>query len=374
MPRTASMKPVMRRPGRSLPWCVTQAKSISPTGRRRDKWFSTKEKAKSWIKDEEQRLRSYSDKARGLSDEQKLEAGEAFAICQELNFRLIDAVREKAAVVRRDLISAPVSQMVDEAITQLEKENKSATHIRTARYVGKKFKAAFPDTLASQLTTAKIQGWLDSLSPALSPETLKQYRRYVSLFCEHGRIRGGYLQASPTRDVKLSYKGNGSDEVSILTPEQVKRLLNAADDKLRPYLAILAFAGLRPSEAQGLWWKDIDLDAGIYVRAASAKTRKHRFVMVRPNLRQWLGNVPTLPGCNTVYFSRRAFRRAVKNAGLEPWQEDCLRHSFGSYWLALHHDENRLAQEMGNSPAVIITNYRRPVNKKQAEEYFKITP
>lgn len=364
------MRPVLRRHGRSLPWVVTQARSISPTGKRRDKWFSTKEKANAWIKDETARLRSYSDKARGLSDEQKIEASEAFTLCDELGFKLIEAVREKAVSVRAALASAPVSVMVDEAVAQLAKEGKSSRHITTARYVGKKFKAAFPDLLASQLTTRRIQDWLDSLANTLAPETLKQYRRYVSLFCEHGRIRGGYLQSSPTRDIKLSYQRNGQHgEISILTPDEVRRLLGAAKPELRPYIALCAFAGLRPSEAQRFWWCN-DLIGTLYVTAKSAKTRSHRLVTVLPNLRPWL----RMNGEDKVFYSRRAFRKAVEAAKLIPWREDCLRHSFGSYWLALHHDENKLAQEMGNSPAVIITNYRRPVTIKAAKEYFEITP
>lgn len=371
MPRAATMKPVQRRPGRALPWVVTQAKSISPTGRRRDKWFPTKEKANAWIREETTRLRSYSDKARGLTDEQKSEAGEAFAICGELGFKLLDAVREKAATVRRDMASVPVSQMVDEAVAQLVKEGKSGSHITTARYVGKKFKAAFPDLLASQLTTRRIQDWLDSLASTLAPETLKQYRRYISLFCEHGRIRGGYLQSSPTRDIKLSYQRNGQHgEISILTPAEVKALLQAAKPELRPYIALCAFAGLRPSEARKLSGEDIGHHI-IYVRAKNAKTRRHRNVTYPENARGWIDPIP--PN-ELVFYSRRAFRKAIETAKLLPWNEDCLRHSFGSYWLALHHDENKLAQEMGNSPAVIITNYRRPVTVKAAKEYFSITP
>jgi integrase len=122
-----------------------------------------------------------------------------------------------------------------------------------------------------------------------------------------------------------------------------------------------------------LRWHDVDENT-IYIRAGSAKTRSHRMVTITLNLRSWIADFPRNSGRITIFWSRRAFRDAIKKAHLLPWQEDCLRHSFGSYWLALHHDENKLAQEMGNSPKVIVTNYRRPVTVKAAKEYFNVRP
>lgn len=364
------MKPALRRKGRPLPWVVAQAKSLSPTGRKRDKWFATREKANAWIKDEAKRLRDYSDKAQHLTDEEKIEAAEAVGLARQHGFRMIEAVREKAANMDRDGRSIPVALMVDDAVKQLERERKSKRHIGTAKLVAARFKKAFGTMMVSQLTTLKIQKWLDSLS-TLAPATLKQYRRYVSIFCEHGRIRGGYLQSSPTRDIRLSYLKNGQHEpVTILTPEQVKKLLEVAAPELRPYLALLAFAGLRPSEAMNLAWAYV-LEDRLYISPGNSKTRSHRYVTIVPNLHPWL-NAGHVPG--KIHWSRRAFRKAVIAAGLDPWPEDCLRHSYGSYRLALDPDENKLAQEMGNSPQTIIQHYRRPVSKEDAEKYFSITP
>lgn len=371
MPRSADMRAVKRRPDRPQSWVVAQAASLSPTGKKRERWFVSKEKADTWIKSEKTRLRSFSDKSAGLTDEEKMEAAQAFVLCRTHGFSLLEAAREKAISIAAEKDSIMVSAMVSKAVAQMRKERKSARHIGQAVHIANRMVGHFIGLTCGQLTTAKAQEWLDGLADTLAPETLKQYRRYGHLFCEHGRIRGGYFKTNPFKDVQLNYNKEGEhDAISILTPAQVRKLLECADDKLKPYLALCAFAGLRPSEAQGLNWEDV-FSQSIYVRAKSAKTRRHRHVDTSENLAEW---VEPLPTAGKVYWSRRLFRRAVEAAGLTPWQPDVLRHAYGSYWLALHKDENRLAQEMGNSPNIIVQNYRVPVSEADAKEYFSIVP
>lgn len=378
MPRTADMKPVLRRKGRPLPWCVSQAKSLSPTGKKREKWFPSREAGATWIRGEKARLKAFRDKAQDLSDDEKHEAAQAFPIARENGFTVLDAVREKAAVVAAQAQSVPVAQMIDEAIAQLRKENKSARHIGTAKHVGDGMKFYFGDSrngflLCSQLTTKAAQEWLDYLANSLAPETLKQYRRYGHLFCELGRRRG-YFKTNPFADVHLAYqKQDEHEEITILTPAQVRTLLDAAEDKIKPYLALCAFAGLRPSEAQRLLWSDVS-GGMIFIRQRKgiSSTRHNRFVQITPNLLEWLPPLSERTG--KIYWGRRMFRRTVQAAGLDPWFEDCLRHSAITYWMALHPNEQEAAARFGNSPAVIFKNYRTAVPEKTAREYYEIKP
>lgn len=48
-----------------------------------------------------------------------------------------------------------------------------------------------------------------------------------------------------------------------LSPSDVHALIDGATDLMRPFVATVAFTGARISEALGLKWSDIDLDAGI---------------------------------------------------------------------------------------------------------------
>ena len=96
-----------------------------------------------------------------------------------------------------------------------------------------------------------------------------------------------------------------------------------------PYVAICAFAGLRPSEAANLLWSDIRLDTmQIEVKARHSKTRRYRLVPIQPNLGEWLTQFRN--GDGAIYYSRRKFREAYKAAGMEEWKMDVLRHSYGT--------------------------------------------
>jgi integrase len=64
--------------------------------------------------------------------------------------------------------------------------------------------------------------------------------------------RRGYLPANPAADIKIRRRPEG--EVSILTPDELRNLLSKCAPEIVPYVAICAFAGLRPAEAASLLW------------------------------------------------------------------------------------------------------------------------
>ena len=63
----------------------------------------------------------------------------------------------------------------------------------------------------------------------------------------------------------------------------------------------------------------------------------------------------------------------LREAGLiESWPKDGLRHTWISSMLALGVARDWVAELAGNSPAVIRTNYKRPLPEKQAASWFGI--
>ena len=53
---------------------------------------------------------------------------------------------------------------------------------------------------------------------------------------------------------------------------------------------------------------------------------------------------------------------------------DVLRHSFASYWLAIHKNLAELAEHMGNSAKIIGKHYRRVMSLAEAQAWFEILP
>jgi len=161
--------------------------------------------------------------------------------------------------------------------------------------------------------------------------------------------------------------------VSIFTPEQIAALLKKADNVLRPYLAIGAFAGLRTAELQRLDWSEIDLDRGfITVAASKAKTRQRRLVPMSDNLKLWLA--PLRQASGPVCHHERAQRPLADLCEGFTWAKNGLRHSYISYRLAILHDTARVALEAGNSPEIIFGHYRELVTPEAAERWFAVKP
>jgi len=165
----------------------------------------------------------------------------------------------------------------------------------------------------------------------------------------------------------------------ILTPEQLRALLEAANDQapeVLPMLAIGAFAGLRDAEIKRLDWSEVKQAQGhIEVTGAKAKSARRRIVPIQPNLAAWLRAFSAMKGPLLPTGYRGSIERARKAAGLTNWPINGLRHSFASYRLAACHDPPRVASELGHtSPQMLYSTYRELVLPVDAERYWAIAP
>ena len=110
----------------------------------------------------------------------------------------------------------------------------------------------------------------------------------------------------------------------------------------------------------------------------TAKRRRQRFVEMSDNLIVWLlpyrkthGPVSP-PG---ITFRRRRVR-VLDKAGVGKWLRDGLRHTYGSYHIALHQDAAKTAFEMGHrgNSDLVYQHYRKLVTKSDAERFWQIRP
>ena len=170
----------------------------------------------------------------------------------------------------------------------------------------------------------------------------------------------------------------------IFTVEETQRLMRNVSDvvpQMEPYFAIGLFAGLRPNELECLDWEQIDLDKKrITVRPEVAKKRRQRYVDISDNLLEWL--LPHRKQRGRIYFSRHWFDKARgvhrNNKDIEPvvpWSGDVLRHSYGSYHLAMHEDGARTSLQMGHTTqGILFEHYRNLVTREDAEAFWSIVP
>ena len=144
---------------------------------------------------------------------------------------------------------------------------------------------------------------------------------------------------------------------------------------LRQYLAL--FAGIRPEELEKIGWESVDLAAGkVRVDAAASKVRRRRIVHLMPNALEWLAFSKELGAA--LPYSRssrcRALARAARRLGFSTWPQDVLRHSAASYLMTHTRDVGRVADDLGNSPSILLRHYRELVTTENALAFWNLIP
>jgi integrase len=125
------------------------------------------------------------------------------------------------------------------------------------------------DKLA-KLTTPRVNKFRDDLLASLSRVQAKKVLTSLKALLKDAKRRGNVAQ-NVALDVSISKDKRGKLKlkvgVDIPTPNEIKRIIHAANGKHRPLLVTLIFTGLRSSELRGLRWQDVDLHRGeLHVR------------------------------------------------------------------------------------------------------------
>ncbi len=233
----------------------------------------------------------------------------------------------------------------------------------------------FPGLCLTDLTTAMLDKWLGNLKikEKYIKASYKNDIRRVLVVCGGWAERQGYLvkNCSPFPGM-IRYKEEKTP-VTIFTPENIKTMLTTADDGVKAFLAIGAFAGLRTAELERLDWSEVNLERSfITVAASKAKTRRRRLVPISENLKLWL--TPLKQEAGPICLHRDPQRSATRFCKGFEWQRNGLRHSYISYRLAILNDTARVALEAGNSPDVIFAHYRELVTPEAATAWFDVRP
>lgn len=171
--------------------------------------------------------------------------------------------------------------------------------------------------------------------------------------------------------------------IGIYNAGEITHILAAADDEIKPALAIAAFAGLRLAELSRLDWKEVRLaERLIVVEAGKAKTAARRLVPIADNLAAWLAPHakpfgPLNPCTEELHCVGNAlgnrFERAAARAKVA-WKRNGFRHSFISTRVAVLKDVPAVALESGNSPAVIFSHYRALLTEAEGKAWFDVMP
>ena len=356
-----------------------------PTGKRERSYYETKEAAESAEQVKSVEVQRLGWKALGIDDRLRLEALDAKEKLEPFGVSLTQVVAEY--IRRRGSATVTVDQVAELFLASREKKKRSQKHLDSLRRIFNRFGEAFPKARLADITGDEIEAWLEGL--CVGPVTFNTYRTLLhSLFGFAAQKK--FCVENPVKAVdSMTVK---ADEVGILSPDQLKGLLEVSEKDVRATVAIGAFAGIRPEEIARLTWDEISLERGIItVAGAKSKTAQHRYVKILPCLEAWLRPLIDSGSIQKDNFRRRydearrlagfalrgnrRCRRPDKDEGLVLWPHDALRHSYASYHLAKFQNAPALALELGHqSNALIFSNYRRRVSELEANEYFNLQP
>jgi integrase len=188
----------------------------------------------------------------------------------------------------------------------------------------------------------------------------------------------------------------------ILDEQELAALVRHADDRHRAIVTVLAYSGLRLSEALGLRWQDVDLvDGELHVRYQLSHGRRGRAPrLIATKTRAGVRDVPLMPAVERALLDHLALEQAAGRggeddlvfvtgrgtplnqrnvavrgvghaaaaAGLGKVSPHDLRRSFCSLAGRRNVDPVEAAQITGHSLAVWTKHYARSFGKPQRDE------
>jgi integrase len=199
----------------------------------------------------------------------------------------------------------------------------------------------------------------------------------------------GYILKNPC--LKVARAKVTPQKPGILSLDEARALLSAAGDDMKPIVALLLFAGLRPeAELQRLDWSAIDLKERLIDITASKNSASHRFVKISDNLAAWLapskrdsGPVSTRGNYyhEKLRLTREKAAQTLQRAGvpcpaLEDWPIDCLRHTFASMHYAAFKHAHETSEQMGHAGdlKMFFRHYRNRVKESEALMFWQLVP
>lgn len=294
---------------------------------------------------------------------------------------VLEASREWARLNGKVLPKIKIADAVEKITIELAANKKSGFYQQTITVQLNGIAEHFQCT-QEIITPTQVSNFLHGLNCA--ERTKRNYRDAIG-FLNRWLILHGYLaKGTDWLDGVQKYSKRKHGAVEIYTVEEMQKIIAQAKKEngwRLPMVALNSFSALRHAEICRLDWAQIELSdkAGeSFIEVKDFDNTKsegrRRLVPISDNLRALLkpyakNSGPVVP----VSYARSAdtLPSLVKRAGVT-FKKNAFRHSGISYKVAMTGDVARVADESGNSPVVIRTNYLRRVKPAMAAEWYAI--
>lgn len=362
-------------------YVVNTPASLSETGKRTRRYFATQDEARGACAELRARFLNHGAAAPMLPPGQSDLASRVFKLLAaegQSAETILDATKSYIERSKADAKSVIFSEACEKFAAFKAKKN-TPKHLADIRRLPQRF-ADVAGKLVSRVLFSELEAHLNGMPGPMRNLLLREMRAVLNY-----AVMKGWAKENVADRIDLAYVP--PPLVRILTSQQISDLLYltaSTDPELCPMLCIELFAGIRPAEAEKIEWQNFDWDDNILtVPAAAAKTRKERHIEVHPVLRSWLdwhvarGGMTSgriAPATGTPLRSR--LRSLRKLAGIVPWPQDCLRHTFASAALASGWRQiGLLCLDLGHtSQDMLHKHYHRAVKPAEGKAIFAVNP
>jgi integrase len=206
---------------------------------------------------------------------------------------------EVRAAVRAGTHTAPsrsptVAEAVADWLARGEIEQLERATLKQYRELGAHIEQYLGALRLAELTTPGINAFRDTLCRIMSRSMARKILTGLKGVLAEAQRRGLVAQnVAVSVTVGPDRRKAGIESgLDFPTPDEIQRILAAANERARPFLVTAALTGLRASELRGLRWTDVDLKRGeIHVRQ-----RADRYgTLGRPKSRAGQRTVPIGP-------------------------------------------------------------------------------
>jgi hypothetical protein len=241
---------------------------------------------------------------------------------------------------------------------------------------------AFPDRFLDSISVAEFTAYLEQYEDGV---TRNDHRKRAIALCRWAQ-KHGFLPRHLALEIEGTERAvEKKTKIGILTPTAFGQLLRHFREHHPNYLAALVlagFCGIRHDEIHGKredrtkrqLWDDVHLERRfVQVTIAKTNTPSWRIVPLCGAAAEWLKLCAERKGEVCEAWAMERVRAFAIEAGFD-LPENCFRHSFITYRIAVTGDKPKVATEAGNSVAEIDRRYRVPVPEDVGKTWFAMTP
>ena len=234
----------------------------------------------------------------------------------------------------------------------------------------------------SEINLRQLQNIHTSVKKKLSPATANR----VAALIKHVFTMAGkwsLLTDNPAQHLTMFREPPPRD--IALPPEDCRKLIDACDKDDNVFAAglfkLAMFTGRRVGELLNAKWDHVDLDTGVLTLPLT-KAGERQFVYLNEPAAAVLRTLPHLEGTAYIIagsvpgkplnYYRRAWKRILKDAGLDYFPPHGLRHNYASTLVAAGVPIEQVGHLLGHKNAETTRKYahHRPDHLRKAAETF----